>query len=93
MDKHRIFELANQLRCAENSASIHHWFDELKKDISFEFSILGTFGEYSSLEPLCYGFSPTQFSTCFGHKKSENDPFVTAVLQSGRGIMALMDPY
>ncbi|RBM25841.1 helix-turn-helix transcriptional regulator [Vibrio tarriae] len=93
MDKRRLFELSNQLRCADNSTSIHDWFDELKKDISFEFSILGIFGERYSLEPICHGFSPTQFSTCFGNKRPENDPFVAAFQQSGQGIMALMDPY
>ncbi|SIO95962.1 helix-turn-helix transcriptional regulator [Vibrio spartinae] len=93
MDKLKLFELSNQLRCVESSDSIHVWFSELQNEISFEFSILTLFDNDDTPEPICYGFSSAQFTNCFSKNTTKNDP-LTAVLQhSNSGIITLMDSH
>ncbi|USH05575.1 helix-turn-helix domain-containing protein [Grimontia kaedaensis] len=93
MDKLRLFELSNQLRCAGSSDAIHAWFGELQNEIDFEFSILGLFGDDYAPDPVCYGFSTDQFANCFSKKTAESDPLIAALQQSNHGIMALMDSH
>ncbi|KHT63472.1 LuxR family transcriptional regulator [Photobacterium gaetbulicola] len=93
MDKLRLFELSNQLRSPKSSDAIHAWFGELQNEIDFEFSILGLFDGEHTQSPVCYGFSPTQFASCFNKKAAESDPLIAALRQSNHSIMTLMDSH
>ncbi|MGI9280488.1 MAG: LuxR C-terminal-related transcriptional regulator [Endozoicomonas sp.] len=92
MDKLRIFEMSQGLHDVESRDEIDQWFRNLKKEIPFDFSIVGKLSDSSQEQPICIDFPLERLQSCLSTDSLCDDFLLSSMLNSNSNVSALLDP-